>query len=79
MTLVSIKTGRRLYKLGYTKGRCEGGLSGSILVGQQLSENETPRCDLTAGEHKRTSATCVVDNSHSLMSSKIGLAILAVT
>ena len=77
MTQVSIKTGRRLYRLG--KGRCEGGLSESILVGQQLSENETPRCDLMIGEHKRTTAICVVDNSHSLMSSKIGLAILAVT
>ena len=76
MTQVSIKTGRRLYRLG--KGRYEGGLSESILIGQQLSENETPRCDLMIGEHKRTTAICVVDNSHSLMSSKIGLAILAV-
>ena len=53
-------------------------LSESILIGQELSENETPRCDLTAGEYKRTSVTCVIDNSRSLMSSKIGTAILAV-
>lgn len=62
MTLVSIKTGRKLHRLG--KGRCEGGLSESILIHQELSENETPRCDLTTGEHRQTSAVLLTIHIH---------------